>query len=119
MNDTTTEGTSIFSDMKLAWQLLRDPESPWYLKAFPMLALLYFFVPEGVIAWPLMTPIDDVAVFYAALKGIVNLAPPHLVSKYTGDPSLNYVDGEYEVIEEDEDKTLDDSIVIDPDKHNW
>ncbi len=123
MNETTSSENSggVFGDMRLAWQLMRDPESPFYLKLLPLLAIVYFIAPEYFVAWPLATPIDDVAVFYAALKGIVNLAPPHLVAKYTGDPSLNYVDGEYEMVEDMDsaEKTLNEEIVINPDHHEW
>ncbi len=123
MDETTsTDNGGILSEMRLAWQLMRDPESPFYLKLLPLLAIVYFVAPEYFVAWPLATPIDDVAVFYAALKGIVNLAPPHLVAKYTGDPALNYVDGEYEVVEGNDDsaeKTLSEDIIINPDQHDW
>ena len=119
MNDTTPDGSTLFSDMKLAWNLLRDPESPKYLLALPLLAGLYFLMPEGFAAWPLATPLDDVAVFYAALKGVLRMAPPHLVAKYTGDPSLNYVDGDYEIVDDVQEKDLDEEIVINPDKHAW
>ena len=102
MNETNNETGGLSNDIKLAWQLLRDPESPMYLMALPILAVAYFFVPEWFVGGPfLATPIDDIAILYAALKGIVALSPPHLVAKYTGDASLNYVDGEYEVIEND------------------
>lgn len=119
MSETNNESGGISNEIKLAWKLLRDPESPIYLMALPILAGLYFIVPEWFVGGPLLvTPIDDVAVLYAALKGIKALAPPHLVAKYTGDTSLNYVDGEYEVIESD-DNSAENSNDSKPDVHKW
>lgn len=123
MNESTSNSNGVFSDMILAVKLLRDPESPMMLKALPLLALLYFVAPEGLFFWPMGTPIDDMAVFYAALRGIVSMAPPHLIAKHTGDASMNYVDGEYETVETVEpisaEKPLSEEIIINPDRHNW
>ena len=69
MTDTINENKGVMNDMRLAWQLLRDKESPIYLKLLPLVAGLYFIFPEAFLGGPLlMTPIDDVAVLYARVK---------------------------------------------------
>ncbi len=130
MSDLPEENKSIAQELNLAWKLIRDPDTPIYLKLLPVAAAAYFFFPEFFIGGPLLvTPVDDVAVLYAALHGLIGLAPADVVARYTGEGAqLNYVDGEYAVLDEDmasdgstdsAEKSLADDIVINPDKHDW
>ncbi len=145
MSDTIDENKGIMQEALLAWKIIRDSDTPFYLKLLPVAAIAYFFFPEVFVGGPLLvTPIDDVAVMFAAMKGVISLAPADVVAKYTGEQSLNYVDGEYSIIDEvDEaaeapvateavdagaddissdrsaEKPLTEEIIIDPDKHEW
>ena len=110
---------NILNDLKLVFNLMRDPQSPKYLKFLPLLGVLYFIFPEGFAAPPfsflLASPIDDVAVFYAIFRAMVNLAPAHLVAKYRDGIEGDVVDAEYRVADED-DVDIENDIYINPDK---
>ena len=126
MNSDST-GNSIWQELILAFHILRDPQTPFYIKMMPMAALLYFLFPEGWIVFPLATPIDDIALAYVALKGLVQLTPPQIVARHKKSLGMDVVEGEYQVVENDVadsdavedsvgDKELDASIVLNPDK---
>ena len=119
MNSDST-GNSIWQELLLAYRILRDPQTPFYIKMMPMAAMLYFFFPEGWFAFPLITPIDDLALAYVALKGLVQLTPPQIVDRHQKALGLDVVEGEYRVVEEEPvaEKELNASIVLNPDKVN-
>lgn len=111
-NSDSADIGNIWQQLQLVWQLIRDPETPTYLKLLPIGAVIYWIFPlEGLGIPVLATPLDDIAILYAAVRGFINMAPPHLVARYTNQiGATNIVEGELV-----NDKDLDESIVIDPD----
>jgi uncharacterized membrane protein YkvA (DUF1232 family) len=123
MNNSADFG-SFWQQLYLAWQLWRDPETPFFLKLLPLGAVLYWLFPLEGMAFPILaTPLDDVAVMFVALKTFINLAPPHLVARYTNPDGAQIVEGEYERLDENDPipphkqgLSLEDDIVLNPDK---
>lgn len=109
---------TFLQDLRLALLLMRDADSPTYLKLLPLLAVLYVIFPEGWLGFPLSlplaTPIDDVAVLYAIVKTMARLAPPDLVAKYNGKRQSSVVEGRYEVLDDEEELDIDSDIYINP-----
>ncbi len=118
----STNDKSFWDQIRLAWQIFLDPETPFYLKLMPLIAVVYFFLPEGLAFWPFFTPLDDAAVGYVVLRSFLAVTPQHILAKYDGSQSLNVVDGEVvEVIDaaEPTDKEAEYQVDSDPDVHNW
>lgn len=113
MNNQSADFGSIWQQLRLVWRLMRDPETPFWLKLLPVGALLYFVFPEGFAFLPLITPIDDAAIFYVALQTFLRLAPPHLITKHQELMSGKVVDGQ--IIEPSE-KEIKEHIRINPDR---
>lgn len=125
-----SDNHSIWNEVRLAYYILTDPQAPFYIRMMPFAALFYMIIPEGLIAWPLFTPLDDVAVVYLAFKGLIALAPAQLVAKYQKQLGMDILEGDFEVVEnnvvendvaEDDvvevaDKELDASIILNPDR---
>ncbi len=109
--------TNLFNDLKLVFNLIRDPQSPLLLKLLPLAGIIYFFVPEWIalppFSWFLVTPLDDVAVFYGIFRAMVNLAPPHLIARYRDGIEGDVVDAEYSVTDNAD---IENDIYINPDK---
>jgi len=74
--------------IKLIWRLMRDARvSPW-LKALPLLGLLYLLVPIDLIseiALPLVGEVDDAAVLWLTNYVFLELCPPEIVSQHVRD----------------------------------
>lgn len=123
MTQSSVEPTSgdggFWRELRLAYSVLRDRQTPIYLKALPAIGLLYFLFPfEGLAFWPLGTPVDDIALLYVALKGLLYLAPADVVSRHRRALGMDVVDAPYEVIEKapPADFDLDEQIVLNPDR---
>lgn len=69
---------------RLVWLLMRDPRVPLWLKAVPISALVYAFLPfdfsPDVI--PLLGQIDDIAALMIGFGVFINLAPPNVVEEH-------------------------------------
>ncbi|MGB1250624.1 MAG: hypothetical protein ACPG8W_08445 [Candidatus Promineifilaceae bacterium] len=112
-----SNNTSVWKELILAYHILRDPNTPFYIKMMPLAAVFYCFFPEGAFAFPLLTPIDDLAIFYVALKGFIHLTPPQIVTKHQKTLGMDVLEGEYQVVENNmPEKELDASIVLNPDR---
>ncbi len=95
MNKSTTDPRrriSLFADLidyvRLAWRLLTDPRVPGWVKAIPVLAVLYFFSPIDLLpdwAIPGLGEVDDIAVLLLALKMFVDLSPDGAVREHLND----------------------------------
>jgi hypothetical protein len=109
--------TRFFDDLRLVFNLIRDPQSPILLKLLPLAGLIYFIAPEWVafppFSWILASPLDDMAVFYGIFRAMVNLAPAHLIAKYRDGIEADIVDAEYSIADEVD---LENDIYINPDK---
>ena len=62
--------------LKLAWRLFRDRRVPLYLKALPLLGLLYILLPRDLMPdiLPVVGQVDDLLVAAALLLAFVLLA---------------------------------------------
>jgi len=72
---------ALFSNARLAWRLLREPEVPVWVKALPLAALIYLVSPIDIIpdVLPFVGEIDDLAVVLLALQAFVFLCPSRAV----------------------------------------
>lgn len=117
MSNEQKPQTSFFNDLKLVFNLIRDPQSPILLKLLPLAGIIYFIAPEWVafppFSWVLASPLDDMAVFYGIFRAMVNLAPPHLIAKYRDGIEADIVDAEYSVTDSSD---IENDIYINPDK---
>lgn len=71
----------LFSQLRLAFRLLREPSVPLFLKALPVAAAVYVFSPLDFIpdVLPLLGQLDDIGVIAIALEGFVRLCPTRAV----------------------------------------
>jgi len=95
----------------LLWRLFVSPQVPIWVKAFPLLALLYWLSPfDALIPIIGLTPIDDLAAIIIGLKLLVELSPQELVDRLRDE--INYgisaddsdgsiIDATYRVLDDD------------------
>ena len=83
---------SLFANLvdyvRLSWRLLGDQRVPGWVKAIPVLAVLYFLSPIDLIpdwALPGLGELDDIAVLLLALKMFVDLSPDGVVREHLND----------------------------------
>jgi len=71
-------------DLRLVWQLLRDPRVPIYQKALPGIVLAYLLSPFDLIPGflPVIGQLDDFALMLLGLKAFTYIAPDDLVTQY-------------------------------------
>jgi uncharacterized membrane protein YkvA (DUF1232 family) len=74
----------IWQDVQLAWNLIRDPRVPIYMKGVPVLGMLYVISPVDLIPGiiPILGQLDDVALLLLSLKLFLNLVPEELVREH-------------------------------------
>jgi uncharacterized membrane protein YkvA (DUF1232 family) len=114
----------LWHQVRLVWYLVRDPDVPFYLKALPLAAVLYVLIPTDLIpdVLPGLGQLDDITALVLGGKIFIELAPPHVVSRYLeamrrhkdnaqGDREINgepandniaesiIIEGEYEEVE--------------------
>ena len=67
----------LFSHVRLASRLLREPRVPLWAKAVPLLAVLYLVSPLDLVPdfLPLLGQIDDLSLFLIALAVFPRLCP--------------------------------------------
>jgi uncharacterized membrane protein YkvA (DUF1232 family) len=68
---------ALFTEVRLAWRLMKEPRVSGVVKALPALALLYVvspvdFIPDIV---PFLGQVDDLGVLLLALKAFLRLCP--------------------------------------------
>ncbi len=65
-----------WAGLKLVWRLLRDRRVPLYLKALPVLGLLYVLMPRDLLPdiLPVVGQVDDLVVAAVLLLAFVLLA---------------------------------------------
>jgi uncharacterized membrane protein YkvA (DUF1232 family) len=68
---------SVWSDVRLAARLAREPRVPWLTKVVPALAVLYTLSPIDVAPdfLPVLGQLDDIGVLILALKLFLRLCP--------------------------------------------
>lgn len=74
----------LWHQVRLVWYLVRDPDVPVYLKALPLAAVLYVLIPTDLIpdVIPGLGQLDDITALVVGGKIFIELAPPHVVSRY-------------------------------------
>lgn len=73
-----------WQQLRLVFRLMADPEVPFFLKAIPFTAIVYFLVPLDLLPDALigLGQLDDLGVLFFGAKFFIDLAPPHLVAKH-------------------------------------
>jgi len=69
--------TSWSEMLPLVLRLLKDPRVPLWLKAIPILMVLYWLLPD-----PIPSPLDDATFFLLALWLFLQLAPKPVVEEH-------------------------------------
>lgn len=101
----------LWRQVRLVFQLLRDPEVPFYLKLLPIGAVLYVLFPLDFAPdiYPVIGQLDDLTALLVGAKVFVELAPPHVVAKYTD--RLQPQTGT--AVQDNDDDQLKEAIIID------
>jgi len=68
--------------IKLILRLMGDRRVNILLKALPLASLAYLILPEGLAAFPLITPVDDALVIWLGLYLFVELCPDDVVEEH-------------------------------------
>lgn len=71
--------------VKLIWSLMKDGRISPFLKAIPVLGVLYLIMPidfVSEIALPLVGELDDAAVLWLTNYVFIELCPPELVMQH-------------------------------------
>jgi uncharacterized membrane protein YkvA (DUF1232 family) len=100
---------SVFSDVRLAIRLTREPRVPVLVKTLPVLALLYVVCPLDLFPdlLPMFGQIDDIGVMFVALKLFLGLCPAPYVAFHRNElrkgrrysaasPSIDTIDAEFQ-----------------------
>jgi uncharacterized membrane protein YkvA (DUF1232 family) len=93
----------IWNQARLVYHLLRDPDVPIYLKLLPLAAVAYVLFPADLAPdlVPILGQMDDLMALLVGAKVFVEMAPPHVVERYT------------ESLHPQEPDPLKDAIIID------
>jgi uncharacterized membrane protein YkvA (DUF1232 family) len=69
--------SGLFSELRLAWRLMKEPRVPAFVKALPVLALGYVLSPLDFIpdVMPFLGQIDDIGIMVLSLKIFLKLCP--------------------------------------------
>jgi len=76
----------LFSDLRLAWRLLREPRVPFLVKMLPVLALFYVVSPLDFIpdVLPVLGQIDDLGILILSVKLFLRLCPTVATAFHSG-----------------------------------
>jgi len=69
---------------RLVWHLLRSPDVPFYLKLFPVVAVIYVLVPTDLMpdVFPLIGQLDDLTALLVGAKIFIELSPQDVVAHH-------------------------------------
>jgi len=75
----------IWNQARLVYHLMRDPEVPFYLKLLPLAAVAYVLFPADLAPdlVPVLGQMDDLMALLVGAKVFVEMAPSHVVERYT------------------------------------
>lgn len=100
----------IVREIRLIACLMVDRGVPGWVKAIPILTVLYLLSPLDLVPDPILGlgQVDDLAIFLVGLKLFVELCPHHVVKRLrehlsgqsTDDAEGDVVDGTYRVLDE-------------------
>lgn len=76
-----------WSDIKMAYWLMRQRDVPIVAKAIPILALLYVVAPIDFVpdALPVLGQMDDIAIIMLGVRAFLRMAPPAVTGRYEAD----------------------------------
>jgi uncharacterized membrane protein YkvA (DUF1232 family) len=68
---------ALFTELRLAWRLMKEPRVSVLVKVVPALALVYVLSPLDFIpdVMPFLGQVDDIGILVLALKGFLKLCP--------------------------------------------
>ena len=89
------------NNLRLAWQLERDPQVPLWVKLIPAAAMAYIVLPFDFIPDWLLGPgqLDDLGLFLLSLRLLIDMSPPQVVQRHLS--RMSSVEGTYRVVEEE------------------
>ncbi len=75
-----------FYDMELAWHLFWDRRVSFFPKLIPLAWILYVLMPLDLVpdVAPVLGQLDDISLFFLAIKLFISLAPRWIVDEYLG-----------------------------------
>lgn len=76
---------NVLNQIRLTWRLMGDSRVPLYLKAIPVLTLLYILSPIDLIpGWifPIVGQLDDLAVLLIGINTFIRLIPPEVIKDH-------------------------------------
>lgn len=87
---------NIVKEIRLAWRLLRDPRVPVWLKAIPVLSILYVLLPIDIIPDILLGlgQLDDLALVIGGVRLFTSLAPHEVVEEHLAEIEGRQVQGQ-------------------------
>ena len=77
--------SELFSQVKLVWQLIRDPNVSSLVRyGLPLIGLIYLIFPIDILPDPILGlgQLDDVAILLLLSQLLISLAPDEIVRKY-------------------------------------
>jgi len=74
----------LWRDVRLAWNLARDPRVPFRTKAIPLLAVAYIVSPFDIVPGfiPLVGQLDDFAILLLGIRAFIHFAPQPVVQEH-------------------------------------
>lgn len=100
----------IWTQVRLVWALIRDPEVPIYLKLLPAAVVLYVLFPLDFAPdiYPILGQLDDLTAVLVGAKVFVEMAPPDVVARHQ-----QRLTEQMAKHDEENDDALKEAIVID------
>lgn len=100
----------IWTQVRLVWALIRDPEVPIYLKLLPAAVVLYVLFPLDFAPdiYPILGQLDDLTAVLVGAKVFVEMAPPDVVARHQ-----QRLSEELAKVDKEGDDPLKEAIVID------
>jgi uncharacterized membrane protein YkvA (DUF1232 family) len=74
---------SVWRDLRLGWELFRDPRVPKRLKIIPMGVIIYLISPLDFISLiPVIGQLDDLAILILGVRWFIRLVPSAIVEEH-------------------------------------
>ena len=73
---------TLFTELRLAWRLMREPRAPLFAKALPALAVLYVLSPLDFVpdVLPVLGQMDDLWILVLSVKLFLRMCPSAVAS---------------------------------------
>lgn len=74
----------VWQQIRLVFYLIKDREVPIYLKALPLLGVVYMLFPIDIITdfVPVLGQLDDLTLLLIGAKVFIEMSPPQVVARY-------------------------------------